>query len=88
MKEWLKVNNRLTVSTIFNSFDYNRSGFMEKDLFPKVFSRLGIKLYDEELDIIFNCLNKDDKDNQDLAKYRPLVVEITTGPKQIEFIPE
>lgn len=35
--------------------------------------------------MLFSCLNKEDPD---LAQYRPLVVEITTGPRQIEFIPE
>jgi len=79
------VNHRLTVETIFTTFDYNRSGFLEKGLFYKIFTRLGIDLYEEEIDLLFNCLNKDDPD---LALYRPLVIEITTGPKQIEFIPE
>jgi Ca2+-binding EF-hand superfamily protein len=85
IKEWLKINNRLTVSTIFNSFDLNRDGVIEKPLFPMIFERLGIKLHEKEVDMLFNCLNKDDPD---LAKYKPLVVEITTGPRQIEFIPE
>ncbi|CAI2367120.1 unnamed protein product [Moneuplotes crassus] len=86
IKEWLKINNRLTVPAIFKTFDYNRSGFMEKDLFPKVLERLGIDLYEEEVDLLFNCLKSEE--NEDLARYRPLVVEITTGPNQIEFIPE
>lgn len=35
--------------------------------------------------MIFSRLNKDDPD---LCKYRPLVVELTTGPRQLEFLPE
>jgi Ca2+-binding EF-hand superfamily protein len=82
---WLKINHRLTVPTIFNTFDLNRDGKIEKELFPKIFERLGIQLRDKEVDMLFNCLNKDDPY---LAQYRPLVVEVTTGPRQIEFLPK
>ena len=44
-KEWLKVNNRITVRSIFNSFDYSKSGYLDKDLIAPIFSRLGIKLH-------------------------------------------
>jgi len=85
IKEWLKINERLTVSTVFNSFDINKSGFIERDTLKPIFARLGIKIHEREVEMLFNCLNKDDPD---LCKYRPLVREITTGPHQIEFMPE
>ena len=82
-KQWLKMNDRVTVTPIFNSFDYNKSGLIEPDLLVPIFARLGIRLHKTESDIIFNCLNKED---EDLCKYKPLVVELTTGPAQLEFI--
>jgi hypothetical protein len=85
IKEWLKINDRLTVPTIFNNFDYNKSGFIEKELLIPIFARLGIKLHEKEINMLFNCLNKED---EFVCKYRPLVVELTTGPRQLEFIHE
>ena len=61
-KQWLKANDRITVAPIFNSFDYNKSGFIEPDLLIPIFARLGIQLHKDESDIIFNCLNKEDED--------------------------
>lgn len=86
IKEWLKVNHRLTVSTIFSAFDYNKSGFIEKDLFPKIFERLGIKIHENELNMIFECIKSED--DEELGRYRPLIIEVTTGPRQLEFIPQ
>lgn len=85
IKEWLRINDRLTVPSIFNNFDYNKSGFIEKDFLVPIFARLGIKLHEKEVDMLFNCLNKEDNF---LCKYRPLVIELTTGPRQLEFISE
>jgi Ca2+-binding EF-hand superfamily protein len=84
-KDWLKHNDRITVVTIFNSFDFNKSGFIEKELLFPIFVRMGVKLHKNEADIIFNCLNSED---EFLCKYRPLIIELTTGPSQIEFIPQ
>ena len=83
-KKWIKINNRLTVSSIFNSFDTNKSGYLDKEQLQLIFCRLGIQLHKNEVQILFNWL-KDEEGNS--WRYRPLVSELTTGPCQIEFIP-
>lgn len=53
-KDWLKANNRITIRTIFNSFDYNKSGYLDRELLTPMFSRIGIKLHKNEAEMLFN----------------------------------
>lgn len=82
-KEWLKINNRITVATIVNSFDYDKSNLINRRLLMPIFERMGIKLHFTEADMIADCIKDVD---DDLLRYRPLVIELTTGPNQKEFI--
>ena len=82
LKQWVNRNERLTVRTIFESYDKENFGELNATLFEKAMTKIGVKLRPSEMNLVKDAL---DKRGIGFLTYRPFVRELTGDP-QLEFM--
>jgi Ca2+-binding EF-hand superfamily protein len=83
VKDWFKINERLSVATVFQHMDPNGHGDISTEDFKKGLEKLGISLRDREFDLLKKQL---DVDNINMMHYQIFIREIL-GIPQKEFVP-